>query len=120
MKEGFDLIEIATELFALKVNDDSLSGLLYPIGSIFSYGRPALFVYTNVVGTGNGGPAFFACIRSIDDSGVSIFGPIEDVEKVRGRLKKFVDFLIELEYACPTKEQLREFCKNNYLQESYW
>ena len=119
MKEGFDLIEIATELFALKVNDDSLSGLLYPIGSIFSYGRPALFVYANLHGDGTG-PAFFACIRSIDDSGVSIFGPIEDVEKSRKRLKNFAQFLIELEYACPTKEQLREFCKNNYLQESYW
>ena len=119
MTDGFKLIEHAVELFTLKVEPDSLSGLLYPNGSIFSYGRPALFVYANLRGDGTG-PAFFACIRSIDDSGVSIFGPIEDVEKVRGRLKKFVDFLIELEYACPTKEQLREFCKNNYLQESYW
>ena len=119
MKNGYKEIEQVTELFKLNVKDDSLFGLLYPTDSVFSYGRPALYVYANIIGDGNG-PSFFACIHSIDDAGCSIFGPVEGPEKSKKRLVAFAELLRNLQYACPTKAQLREFCKNNYLQEDYW
>jgi|ERR1035437_3748189 hypothetical protein len=119
MRDGYKLIDYITELFKLEVKDDSLSGLLYPTDSVSSYGKPALYVYANIMGDGSG-LAFFGCIKSIDDSGCSIFGPVEEPEKSKKRLKAFAEFLQGLSYACPTKEQLHEFCKDNYLQENYW
>jgi hypothetical protein len=119
MKDGYKLIGQVTELFKLEVTEDAVFGLLYPTDSVFSYGRPALYVYANAKGDSSG-IAFFACIHSIDDSGCSIYGPVEEIEKAKKRLAAFAEFLKGLEYACPTKAQLREFCKNNYLQENYW
>jgi len=121
MKDGYKLIKQVTELFKLEVAEDSLFGLLYPTDSVFSYGRPALCVYANVNNNIEGkGPSFFACIHSIDDAGCSIYGPAEEVEKAKKRLVAFAEFLRNLQYACPTKDKLREFCKDNYLQEDYW
>ena len=119
----FDLIDQATELFKLKVNQQSnfASGLLYPSGSPFSYGRPALAMYARVSKSAESDNyEFFACIRSIDDSGVSIFGPAETIEKAKKRFDKFVEFIRSLEYKCPTRDELREFCKVNGIQEDYW
>lgn len=119
---GYGLIDEVTKLFKLVFDeaDYTIEGLLYPTDSVFSYGRPALYVYAHTNGGPSGETAFFACIKSIDDAGVSIFGPVEELEKARTRVKKFANFLLQLQYACPTKTQLREFCKNNGLQEDYW
>lgn len=121
MKDEFKLIEQATELFKLQKEQDQCIGLLYPAAEagVYPYRRPALAVYARVTVVGNTGD-FFACIRSIDDSGVSIFGTMEPLEKARGRYVAFVEFIESLEYACPTKEQLREFCQNNGVGEDYW
>lgn len=122
MKNEFELIEAATKLFELEVTENFARGLLYPTGKPWSYGRAALAVYARVSPQGGDSKAweFFACIRSIDDSGVSIFGPSEEKEKAKKRFDKFVEFIKSLEFRCPTPEELREYCKTAGIQEDYW
>lgn len=120
----FNTIEAATRLFELKEKSNNCyHGLLYPNGSSpFSYGRPALSLEIKIkpIIETTESFEFFARIRSIDDSGVSIFGPTETYEKALARVKKFIEFIKDLEYKCPLEKELIEKCKEIGVFPDYW
>jgi hypothetical protein len=122
----FELIEAASELFTLKVEGFQANGLLYPLpigvdGAIFAYGCPALHVTARVDRLAGNQNAFFACIRSIDDSGVSIFGPVEDsAMKAEKRFENFIALLENLQFQCPNKQELVAFTQKNGCHADYW
>jgi hypothetical protein len=126
---NFDLINQATELFELKLVDkDHYLGLLFPGNSTeiftespFAYSRPALSVEFLIRFCPEESKyCFFGCIRSIDDSGVSIFGPNETYEIAKSRLDKFKEFIESCDYRCPGKDLLKQNCQIIGVYADYW
>lgn len=123
----WDGIDQVTELFKLEeVAPNHYTGLVYPVcGSVFSYGRPALGLYgriqenlTEELNSGTHG--FVASIYSIDDSGLTIYGPRETQEKAVGRLNKFISFIKSLQFRCPTREEMQQFDKDAGTYSEFW
>lgn len=112
----YNRLDAATALWEMKEEEYEGYGkvftclLIPPIdGSVFAYGRPALAFYVYM----DHDNKLFACIHSIDDSGVSIFGG-------GGGLDKLVEYIKNQEYRCPTKVELAEFCQSIGAHPDYW
>ena len=130
MKDNFKWMDEATELFKLVTElgpekQIQTCGLLNPPSdnSIFAYNLPALHIIMRVSCNSSVNYEFFACIRSIDDSGVSIFGPSETYEKAKDRYDKFVEYIktgLSFSYLCPNKKELEAVCQRIGAAANYW
>lgn len=120
-KDLYDLLRQAKELFEPKIEGAEIQGLLYPTGSPFAYRYPALAFYARVQMTEDTiNYELIAVIHSIDDSGVTIYGPSESREKAKKRFDAFVEFINEQEFACPTPEQIKIFSQKNGVFADHW
>lgn len=122
MTNAIDQVE---ELFRLKPYKTDRSrgykGLVYPTGdfSIISYGKPALEVDLQVY-LRDESYVFQAVISSIDDSGLTVHGPAEILDKASFRMEKFRGLLADWQYECPTEQAIKEFCQQNNCYADYW
>lgn len=121
MINTFNLIEKAKNLFEIKKDGDFYIGLLCPPkdNSIYPYNAGILSFFATVKKSGDKFE-FFSCIRSIDDSGLSIFGPPEEEVKAKYRLEKFLAFINSYQKTCPNKEDMEFFCKELGAFPNYW
>lgn len=127
MKKLYDMMGEAAEMYRAREEGGVKFGLLYPsLNSIWSYKMPAVGWYAQVQeylvephGV-NGTFKFFGCIKSFDDSGMSIWGPLEAKEKAEARRNEFVSFLESYEFRCPTWDDMREFDKVFGTYTEFW
>lgn len=99
-----------------------VTGLLYPTPEceLWHYNMPALAYELKIISRETG-YQFQAVISSIDDSGVTIYGPVgESVTKAVGRLEKFQFFLQSTMYACPSKAEIESICTEIRAYAGYW
>jgi hypothetical protein len=120
----YDLIYQSVELFSLRKNgENSWMGLLCPAadGNVGSYSRPSLALILRIDVDAEGKHAVFCCIKSIDDSGVSIFGPKESLDKAKHRLD---DMKKEIEdswnYILPDLSVVKLFCIKQGVHPDWW
>lgn len=113
-------IDDITNLFKLKSAEDGYWGFLYPSGRPWSYGRACLKLVMRVRPVPNDLFGFSAHILSVDDSGLSIYGPDESEDKAKERLVKFKDFIESWQYACPTPDVMEYECQRIGIFPEYW
>jgi len=124
--QEYEQMNCIKKIFELRnVMEDYYSGYLYPSedDGIFPYNYPVFKVKIKILERQMSSKnVFVTCfiISSIDDSGVSMFGPEESLEEARGRMNEAVDFVSNLEFRCPSKQFLTEFCDTNSLEMDYW
>ena len=116
----YDTLEAAKKLFTLRDSENGFDGLLYPTeGGVYPYDFPALSVYGRIYPKDDK-YTFFACISSIDDSGVSIYGPVEEQDKAKDRMNKFKEFISNNGFACPNRLQLSNICLDIGTYADWW
>ena len=107
----------ARDLFAIRGGSSTQNyahlayrGLLYPNGELFfAYGEPCVHLEISVNATPTKGVfAPFACIKSIDDAGCSIYGAECTREEAEATVHKVKEWFMTLEFQCPSKEELTE------------
>lgn len=128
-KHGFALIDLAAELFEIReVRKDQWLGLLYPVpGSVYPYGRPALYFKARISGpilsekhTNGKDYELIACVSSIDDSGVTTWGPKETHDEAAARLHLFLKEIKQWEGRCPTREEFESIDKKVGTFSEFW
>ena len=129
----FDGIEKIAEMFALSdipASEDGkilggFQGFVVPPDFIHAYGKPALSLTARVTIA----PAqkldksvvvFFASVSSIDDSGLSFFGPAESKEKAMKRLDAFRVLMTEWHPNMPPMATLEEWGQRWQVALSPW
>ncbi|MAG28095.1 hypothetical protein CMI47_21425 [Candidatus Pacearchaeota archaeon] len=136
----FEGIDTITKMFALEViqGDDKgvfggFKGFVVPPSYIFHYQRAALSLTARVtVATANQKEfdksiptltpvCFIASVSSIDDSGVSFFGPAEAKDKAFKRLEAFRTLIDEWHPFMPaTLEELEQWGRRNGITVDKW
>ena len=115
--DPFKLIEDASDLYKLTVGEDgSFYGLMYPPkdGSIYAYGRPALFI-EGVWSTSGA----MIVIRSIDDSGMTMLFSANNKVALT-EFRKYLNAECESEFQCPSANELEAFAKTQNASVDYW
>jgi hypothetical protein len=99
-----------------------VTGLLYSTQDcgVWHYNMPALGYELKIIHQENG-YQFQAVIKSIDDAGLTVYGPEgESQDKAVARLEKFQFFINSAMYACPSKSDMTEICKEINICVQYW
>ena len=118
MTEPYDTINKITEMYALSeipASEDGLhvagfKGFVVPPSYVNSYNRAALSVRGRVTVAPEDMFALFGGVSSIDDSGISIFGPHETKEKALKRLAAWREKIDEWHpFMPPTIKELQEW-----------
>lgn len=111
----------AAALFAMEKKGGVYSGLLFPNAGckIHHYGYPALEVTCQIVSR-DSQFLFCASIASIDDSGLSFHYPRTTLKKAEKQQKAFLEWIEELQFACPLPEVVLLFCEQNGCYPDYW
>lgn len=117
-----ELIAEASKLYQLQVEGNKFYGLLYPVsGSVFSYNQPAVYVeggYSYVKDKDK--YLFYGRIKSIDDSGLTLYAPYESEDKARTRFERFFQWVDGLCFKCPSVDEVKEFCDLNGLTPGFY
>lgn len=120
-QEAHEIMEKISDLFDLKIKEDYFEGFLCPSNNyVYSYVYPCLYVYGQITMKDLGQYTFFGCIRSVDDSGVSFFSPIERHEKAQKRFKSFFQLINEYHPMMPKEEEIKQWAKLNGVTEDKW
>lgn len=122
MNDLYNKLERVKELFDPEVTDTRVEGLLYAQEGccVFPYNYPCLSYYITLDKKGDKYEVF-ACIRSIDDSGCSIFSvPDDTLEKARKRFEGLIDIFKGFNYACPTDKVLKDKCMKIGMSPDFW
>lgn len=126
-----DIFDQVSKLFALHESTSSehllsgFEGLLSPTENyVQAYARAALIVSGRVEKKRvRGGPeqiSFIGSFQSIDDSGLTFFGPIESEEQATKRCTSFRKFIESNHPHMPSKERIHDWCKRNGCQPDFW
>jgi hypothetical protein len=129
--DGFDLIEKVTDMFALRTVEReyttlAFEGLLAPTESyVISYGKAALVVTGRVwkhpkEKDENLAYEFHGSFSSIDDSGMTFFGPKEGEDGATKRYHAFEAFIRESHPMMPTLEQVKLWGIRNGVHPDLW
>ena len=125
----FQGIEKIAEMFALSdvpASSDGkivggFQGFVVPPDYIHPYGKPALSLVARVTIAPNDTFMFTASVASIDDSGVSFFGPHETKEKAQKRLAMFRELIDEWHPLMPsTLEDLEKWGQRAGVHVDKW
>lgn len=110
-----NMFKFKERIFPPKIGLKEMIGYVYPPTdhSIYDYGRVCLEV---IVRMEENNQSVLAGISSIDDSGCTIWSN----KKSEKKAKKFISFIESLNYRCPDRKELGEWCQNNGCFMEYW
>lgn len=118
-----DQIDIITDIFDMKeIGENHYLGFLCPNREcgICPYGRAAFQVSAKVKQNASGFYEFIASISSIDDSGLTLFHPVEEINDAIKRLGKFLEWIKEQRFMAPDKGTVEKYCLENRASSNYW